>query len=89
LRDPRVHGILLRRDEVFFPEAGRVLLHTTVPNSSFPQITSRVEENGPTILGTFHNDWYVEVQGPANPGAPDSLDRYRALLKSSAQLRCW
>jgi hypothetical protein len=75
--------------EVYFPEANRVLLHTTVPNSSVPQIVSRVEESGPTVLGTYHNDWYVDVEGPINPGPPDSLDRYRALLRSSAQLRCW
>ena len=77
------------RFEVFFPQAGRTLLHTTAPADLNQQIVVRVEENGPVGLATASQGFYVNFDGKFNPGTPDSLNRYLALMRSSAEIRCW
>jgi hypothetical protein len=79
--------------EVFFPQAGRTLLHTSVPKDLAYHPTSlsvRVEETSiPTWGGEVHNDFFFKFDGHYNPGPHDTLDKYRALLHSTAEVRCW
>lgn len=75
--------------EVYFPQAGRTLMHTNVPwDLNKDMITSRVEESGPMVYIRAIS-MAITVDGNLNPGPPNKLDRYLALLHSTAELRCW
>ncbi len=75
--------------EVFFPQAGRTLFHTIAPADLRQQIRVRAEENGPGGLATVNQSFTINFDGRINPGPGSSLDRYLALMHSTATLRCW
>jgi hypothetical protein len=70
------------RFEVVFPQAGKTFLRTRLPDGVYGKV---ITESG---AGTWQSNT-LDIGGKYTPGSPDSLDVYRSLLRSSAELRCW
>jgi hypothetical protein len=78
------------RFEVAFPEAKRTLMHTVAPSDLNNALRLNVEESGHSgALIRMTPSFVVTIWATVNPGAPETLERYRALFKSTALLRCW